>query len=125
MIHHNYDFGISTGHKDSDVVFEENHIYENGMDGVYIRDEDEKNSPHRTTFTKNIVENNGVAKGGYGFLIEGKSKDLVLKENIIRDNKKGTQKAAIFISEGVPTVKEEKNTMTGHSLGDVIYGKLP
>jgi hypothetical protein len=107
------------------VIFENNHIYENGMDGVYFRDENEKNSPHRTTFVKNTVENNGTRKGGYGFLIEGNSRDVLLKENIIRDNKSGTQKGAIFVSENSPQVKEEKNSMTGHPLGNVLHGKLP
>jgi hypothetical protein len=124
-IHHNQEFGISTGHKDSDVVFESNHIYENGMHGVCFRDEDAKNSPHRTSLVKNTIENNGTAKGGYGILIEGRSKDVVLEGNIIRDNKNGTQKAAIFIGANAPPVKEQKNTMSGHSLGNIIRAKLP
>jgi nitrous oxidase accessory protein NosD len=121
---HNEDYGVSTGHKDSDVTFENNHIFENGRDGVHLRDEDEKNSPHRTIFIKNIVENNGALKGGYGFLIEGRSTDVVLNHNIIRDTKKGTQKAAIYIDKNSPPVKEENNTMTGHGNGNVIHGKM-
>ncbi|MDH4089208.1 MAG: right-handed parallel beta-helix repeat-containing protein [Cyclobacteriaceae bacterium] len=119
-LHHNQEIGISTGHKDSDVLFEKNHIYENGGDGVYFRYEDQKNSPHRNTFSNNTVENNGTVKGGYGFSFYGNATDVVLKDNIIRDTKNGSQKAAIFISKSSPVVKTENNRMSGHTLGNVI-----
>ncbi|MFC2116626.1 right-handed parallel beta-helix repeat-containing protein, partial [Bacteroidota bacterium] len=45
QFHHNEDCGISTGHKDSDVTFDNNHVYENGGDGVFFRGEDSKNAP--------------------------------------------------------------------------------
>lgn len=120
QFHHNQEIGISTGHKDSDVIFAKNHIFENGEDGVYFRNEDQKNSPHRNTFVNNTVENNGTVKGGYGFVFKGNALDVVLKDNIIRDTKTGTQKGAIFIANGTPAVKQENNKMSGHALGNVI-----
>jgi hypothetical protein len=123
QFHHNTDCGISTGHKDTDVTFDSNHIFENGANGVYLRDEDSKNSPHRNTFINNVVENNGTIKGGYGFMVNGNALDVFLENNIIRDNKSGNQKAAIFISKGSPPVKEKNNTMSGHSLGNIVFGK--
>ena len=123
QIHNNRELGISTGHKDSDVIFEKNHIYENGGDGVYIREEDAKNAPHRNTFVNNTIENNGTTNGGYGFLFAGQAQDLVLRDNVIRDTKKGTQKAAIFISKGTPAITAENNKMSGHKLGDIVHGK--
>ena len=123
QLHHNREIGISTGHKDSDVLFEQNHIYENGEDGVYFRDEDQKNSPHRNTFINNTVENNGTVKGGYGFSFNGNALDVVLKDNIIRDTKNGTQKAAIFMSKNSPLVKVENNNMSGHALGNIVQEK--
>ena len=95
QFHNNSENGISTGHKDSDVLFEKNHIYENMQDGVYVREEDDKNSPHRNTFINNIVENNG----GNGFFISGKPSNMLIKENVIRSTIKGKQKAAIFIAK--------------------------
>jgi hypothetical protein len=121
--HNNSDCGISTGHKDTDVIFENNQIYENGNTGVYLRDEDLKNSPHRNTFTGNTVENNGTINGGYGFEINGKAQDLIIENNIIRDNKSGNQKAAIFIEKGAPPIIERNNKMSGHKEGNVVYGK--
>jgi nitrous oxidase accessory protein NosD len=123
QFHHNRELGISTGHKDSDVLFEGNHIFENGGDGIYLRDEDEKNAPHRNSFVNNTIENNGTAKGGYGVSIDGNARDIVLKENIIRDTKSGTQKAAIFMAKNTPAIKEENNKMSGHKMGNVVREK--
>lgn len=123
QFHHNTDNGISTGHKDTDVLFENNHIYENGRDGVVFRDEDSKNSPHRNSFINNTVENNGAINGGYGFYISGNATDLLLKDNIIRDTKNGMQKAAVYISKNAPPIKMENNIMSGHSMGNVLYEK--
>jgi nitrous oxidase accessory protein NosD len=119
----NTDNGISTGHKDTDVLFENNFIYENGADGVYFREEISSNSPHRNTFLGNTIENNGLSKGGYGLFIVGNAKEIVLKNNIIRDTKNGTQKAAVFIGKTLPLVKLENNNMSGHPAGNIVYEK--
>lgn len=120
-LYNNAQFGISTGHKDADVIFENNYVSDNGLSGVEFRKETSKNSPHRTTFVNNIIENNGVRRQGYGFIIEGNALDVLLKDNVIRDNKSGTQKAAIFIRKNTPPVKLENNTMSGHKLGNIIH----
>ena len=119
QFHNNSENGISTGHKDSDVLFEKNHIYENVQDGVYVREEDDKNSPHRNTFINNIVENNG----GNGFFISGKPSNMLIKENVIRSTIKGKQKAAIFIAKNSLPVKEENNKMSGNADGNIVYEK--
>jgi parallel beta-helix repeat protein len=117
--HNNSENGISTGHKDSDVLFDNNHIYDNKGDGVYFREEDEKNSPHRNMFTNNIVENNG----NYGFYISGKASDILIKNNVIRNTKNGKQKAAIFVAANTTPIVEENNKMSGHTKGNVVYEK--
>jgi len=119
QFHNNTVNGISTGHKDSDVLFEGNHIYNNLGDGVYIRNEDLKNSPHRNTFTNNVVENNG----GYGFFITGKSNDLLIKDNVIRSAVKGKQKGAIFIADNEIPIKQSNNKMEGHGGENIVYDK--
>ncbi len=117
--HNNSENGISTGHKDSDVLFEKNHIYENMQDGVYVREEDDKNSPHRNTFVNNIIENNG----GNGFYISGKPSNMVIKENVIRSTTNGKQKAAIFIAKDSVPLKVENNKMSGYENGNIVYEK--
>ena len=120
---HNSENGISTGHKDTDVLFENNFIYENGADGIYLREEIESNSPHRNSFIGNTIENNGTIKGGYGIVVTGNAKDILIKNNIIRDTKNGTQKAAVFMGKNIPVVKMQNNTMNGHAAGNVVNEK--
>jgi hypothetical protein len=121
--HHNGRFGICTGHKDADVIFTENHIFENGSDGVHFRRERESNAPHRNTFVKNIIENNCTKNGGYGFSINSPARDLVLKENIFRSTGDKTQKAAIYIQANGLSPELINNQMEGHPEGDVLKEK--
>jgi hypothetical protein len=123
QFHNNNDCGISTGHKDSDVTFSDNHIYENGNNGVYFRNENFKNSPHRNIFVHNTIENNGTRNGGYGFYFSGNAADVLIQDNIIRDNKTGSQKGAIFISKGTPPPRDDNNKMSGHKLGNIVNEK--
>lgn len=110
-------FGLCTGHKDTDVRFEENHIFNNGDDGIHFRGERESNAPHRNYFFKNIVENNN----GYGFSFNSPAQDVVLEDNIIQDTGTGIQKAAVYYYKNGLPVKLKNNTIKGHSLGDVLY----
>jgi len=95
-------------------------VIENGSDGIVLRNEDSLNSPHRNSFINNTIENNGMIKGGYGFYVSGNATDLLLKDNIIRNTNNGKQKAAVYISKSSPPVKFENNTMSGHSMGDIV-----
>lgn len=72
----------------------------------------------------NVVKNNGGKNGGYGFSFNGKAMDVLLDDNIIRDNKNGTQKAAIYISKNSPP-QGINNKMSGHKLGNIVYEKYP
>uniref|UniRef100_UPI00356B4AE8 right-handed parallel beta-helix repeat-containing protein n=1 Tax=Mariniphaga sediminis TaxID=1628158 RepID=UPI00356B4AE8 len=113
-------FGICTGHKDTDVVFTGNHIFENGSDGVHLRGERESNAPHRNTFLENVIENNGTNGSGYGFSINSPARDLILKDNIFQSTGEQTQKAAVYIqANGLPP-EMINNKMEGHPRGEVI-----
>ena len=112
--------GISTGHKDSDVLFENNHIYNNRKSGVHFREEVKRNAPHNNSFIGNIIENNGQEGGGYGFFLLAPAENLLLKNNIIRDTGKGTQKAAIFYGKDSLPAKMEGNKISGHPQGDIV-----
>jgi hypothetical protein len=121
QFHHNGRFGICNGHKDTDVLFEGNHIYENGNDGVHLRGEREANAPHRNTFTNNVIENNGTKDGGYGFSINSPARDLVLKNNTFRNDEQHKQKAAIYIHQNGSEPTLENNEVVGHAQGDVLH----
>ncbi|NQU85386.1 MAG: right-handed parallel beta-helix repeat-containing protein [Mariniphaga sp.] len=121
-LHNNGRFGICTGHKDTDVIFESNHIFENKSDGVNLRGERESNAPHRNTFLKNIIENNGTDGGGYGFSVNSQAHDLLLKGNIFKNSEK-TQKAAIYIYKNGLEPKLENNQFDEHELGKLVFEK--
>ena len=116
--HNNGRFGICTGHKDTDVVFWGNQIFENKNDGVNLRGEREANAPHHNTFVKNIIENNT----GFGFSVNSKASDLILKENVFKNSAK-TQKAAIYIYKNGSTPKLENNQFDKHELGEMVFEK--
>jgi hypothetical protein len=117
-MHHNGRFGICTGHKDADVIFSKNHIFNNQGDGVNLRGERESNAPHRNTFINNVIENNV----GFGFSVNSPANDLVLKENEFKNSAK-TQKAAIYIYAGGSTPKLENNRFDKHELGEMVFEK--
>lgn len=121
--HNNGRYGICTGHKDSDIIFADNHIYENGSEGINLRVEKPKNSPHNNIFINNIIENNGQKEPAYGIGIYSWPENLVIKNNIIRDTKEGTQIGGIFIQKNAPKITIEKNKMSGHKQGDIVYEK--
>ena len=114
--YHNGRYGICTGHKDTDVVFDGNHIYNNAGDGINIRGISDNNAPHRNTFVKYIIENNI----GYGFSIKSQAKDLLLKENIFKNSAK-KHKAAIYIHQGGIEPKLENNQFDEHELGEIVF----
>ena len=120
--HHNGRFGLCTGHKDTDVLFENNHFFSNASDGVNFRGERESNAPHRNTFVNNTIENNGTHGGGYGFSINSPARDLLLKENRFL-NSSGTQKAAIYVYESGLEPKLENNQFDKHEMGKLVFEK--
>jgi hypothetical protein len=117
--HHNGRYGICTGHKDTDVWFEGNHIFENESDGVNLRGERESNAPHRNTFIRNSIENNGTNGGGYGFSINSPAKELKLSGNKFLNSMK-TQKAAIFVYKAGLKPELENNQFDHHELGELL-----
>lgn len=93
--------GISIGHKDTDNVFVQNVVRENGKAGVYFRDEPETTAGDRNTFRENVIENNGrLGPPGYGVRIDGATQHITLDANTIRDTRVGTsatQKVCLYV----------------------------
>ena len=115
-VYANRQYGISIGHKDTDNIFENNHIYENLCHGVYFRNNNEENSGHRNAFRANTIENNGLQKSeAYGFYIGGHTHDILVKGNTIRSTGMGKQVGAVLIGPHASRIKEENNTISGHT----------
>src|SRR3989475_1949893 len=80
-------FGISIGHKDSDNLLQDNQVRFNQEDGIFFRNETEGMAGHRNRLENNLIENNGVQGDAAGIRVRGETKDLVFRNNIIRDTR--------------------------------------
>jgi len=68
-----------------------------------------------------LIENNGVKKEAPGVRVRGETKDIVLKNNTIRDTRLGDarkQTVGIQIEEKVGNVRLEDNTLVGQTTID-------
>ena len=106
ILENNGRFGISIGHKDSDNLLQENKVRANDQDGVYFRNETEGMAGHRNRLENNLIENNGVKGEAAGIRVRGETKDLVFRNNIIRDTRPpGARKQAVGIRIEEPAGK--------------------
>jgi hypothetical protein len=112
--HNNGINGISTGHKDIDMLYADNHIYENGSDGIQLRGELAQNAPHRSIFKNNLIENNGIKEKGYGLSVNCRAEGVVIEGNIIRNTGNGKQVAALLRTGNSLPVELKNNKISGH-----------
>ena len=87
LLENNGRFGISIGHKDSDNLLQDNQVRFNQEDGIFFRNESEGMAGHRNRLEKNLIENNGVKGETAGIRVRGETRDLVFRNNIIRDTR--------------------------------------
>jgi hypothetical protein len=112
LLENNGRFGISIGHKDTDNLLQENEIRGNHEDGIFFRNESEAMAGHRNRLEKNIIENNGEKQDSSGIRVRGETRELVFRDNIIRDTRPvGARKqtVGIRIEEGAGEVTLENN----------------
>ena len=111
--HNNGINGISTGHKDVDMLFTGNQIFENGSDGIQLRGELPLNAPHRNIFRNNRIENNGMKERGYGISVNCNAEGVIIEDNIFSNTGSGKQAAALFLTKNSLPVEFKNNTITG------------
>jgi len=112
--------GISTGHKDTDMLFADNIVSENGSDGIHLRGEIPANAPHRTIIRNNTIENNGTREGGYGISINCKAEGVVIEDNIIINKGNGKQLAAMYRYKNSMPAEMKNNKISGHKDGELV-----
>jgi parallel beta-helix repeat protein len=87
ILENNGRYGISIGHKDSDNLLTGNEVRGNEEAGVYFRNETLGMAGHRNRLENNVIENNGDKNAAPGIQIRGETRDLVFRDNIIRDTR--------------------------------------
>src|SRR5439155_24677626 len=105
-------FGMSIGHKDSDNLLEDNQVRANHQDGIFFRNETVGMAGHRKRLENNLIENNGTKGEAAGIRVRGETKNVVLRNNIIRDTRPGDsrkQSVSIRIEEAAGEVVLEGN----------------
>lgn len=112
ILENNGRFGISIGHKDSDNLLTGNEVRGNEEAGVFFRNESLGMAGHRNRLENNLIENNGVTNAAPGIRVRGETRDLVFRNNIIRDTRpvgERKQTVGIRIEEPAGAVVLEGN----------------
>jgi polygalacturonase len=112
LLENNGRFGISIGHKDTDNLLRENQVRANHQDGVFFRNEALGMAGHRNRLENNVIENNGTKTEAAGIRVRGETKDLIFRNNIIRDTRpvpERKQTVGIRIEEPAGAVVLEGN----------------
>ena len=77
-----------------------------------FRDETVGMAGHRNRLENNIIENNGVKGQNAGIRVRGETRDLIFRNNVIRDTRPGSdrkQTVGIRIEDGVGQVTLDGN----------------
>jgi hypothetical protein len=105
-------YGISIGHKDTDNLLRLNQVRGNHEEGIFFRNESEGMAGHRNRVENNLIENNGVKREAAGIRVRGETRELVFKNNVIRDTRPAgerKQTIGIRLDEKVGAVRLEGN----------------
>ncbi len=107
-------YGVSVGHNDTDNVMRNNEIRGSGIHGVLFRDENRGKDfwANRNTLENNRIIDNGVEDGA-AIEIQGKTRDLILTGNEIRDTRGPANRTGIRIASQVGQVALRENKIEG------------
>jgi hypothetical protein len=91
-------------------------VRDNAEDGILFRDETLGMAGHRNRLENNLIENNGRSQGVAGIRVRGETRDVVLKNNHLRDTRPAElqrQTTGICLEQKVGSVTLEGNTIEG------------
>ena len=112
----NRSYGMSIGHCDTDNLIRDNEIVGSGKIGIWFRD-DARGKDFWAN--RNRVENNRIfdsgGEDGIGIDISGKTHDVVLAGNTIRESRGGAGRVGIRIGAEVGPVKLTDNKIEGYA----------
>ncbi len=110
----NRSYGISIGHNDTDNVMRNNEITASGKVGILFRNDQRGNDfwANRNTIESNKIINSG-ASDGIAIDIQGKTKDLKIVGNEIRESREPMKRIGIRIDQHAGAVEMADNTIQG------------
>lgn len=110
----NRSYGISIGHCDTDNIMRNNRILNSGKVGILFRDDSRGMDfwANRNRVENNEIVNSG-GESGIAIDITGKTKDIHLEENVIRETRSPQRRTGIRIGPSVGRVQLVKNTIEG------------
>jgi hypothetical protein len=110
----NRSYGVSIGHNDTDNVVVNNDIRNSGKAGILFRNEanGEDFWPHRNRIESNRIVDSG-GESGIGIDIQGKTRDLVITKNDIRETRQAMQRIGLRIGADAVNIKLDDNRFAG------------
>ena len=114
----NRSYGISIGHCDTDNVMRNNTITNSGQIGILFRDDPRGQDfwANRNLVTGNHIENSG-GEEGVAIDVTGRTKDIKIVGNTLRETRQPMRRAGIRLGEHVGPVLLADNVMEGFASG--------
>jgi hypothetical protein len=110
----NRNYGISIGHNDTDNVMRSNEISNSGKVGILFRDDSRGKN---FWANRNIVEGNRIlnsgADQGVAIDIQGRTSDIVIRDNQIHEKRAPASRIGIRIGEAAGDVTMSDNKIDG------------
>lgn len=110
----NRSYGVSIGHNDTDNVMRNNDITGSGKVGILFRDESRGADfwPNRNTVENNRIADSGD-ENGIAIDIQGKTKDVRITGNTIRETRAPMNRTGIRIAASTLNIELAQNTIEG------------
>jgi hypothetical protein len=112
----NRDYGISIGHNDTDNVMRNNRVLDSGKVGVLFRNDARGKDfwANRNTLIGNTISNSG-GESGVAIDIQGKTKDLTISGNKLKETRAPMKRIGIRIGESTARIELAGNSIDGFS----------
>ena len=110
----NLSYGISIGHNDTDNVMRNNDITNSGKVGILFRNDERGKDfwANRNTIENNRIINSG-GQDGVAIDIQGKTKDVKIADNEIREKREPMKRIGIRIDAKAGRMQLANNTIEG------------
>ena len=108
-------YGISIGHNDTDNRMRNNHVERSGKVGILFRDDSRGKDfwPNRNHLENNQIIDSGSGGEGIGIDLQGKTKQIVIAGNQVRETRKPAGRIGIRIGPHTQNIQLLKNQFSG------------